>query len=124
MIAIEHHRDGYLICRVSGTLSGSDYDSAVPELENELQLGRKPLRLMIVLEDFRGWEIGGLWEELRFDARHGDDFGRIAVVGESKLEEWGTRLSKPFLGADMRYFDRDERAAARAWLSEGTTARA
>src|SRR3546814_1528182 len=74
---------------------------------------------MIVLEDFRGWDIAALWEDLKFDARHSGDFGRIAVLGESKLEEWGAALSKPFLGSEIRYFDINERPAARAWRSEG-----
>ena len=119
MITIEHDRDNYLVCRVSGRLTEADYEAAVPELENELLLRGEPLRLMIVLEDFRGWDIAALWEDLKFDIQHSSDFGRIAVLGDSKLEEWGTHLAKPFLGSEMRYFDLEDRAAARAWLSEG-----
>lgn len=119
MITIEHDRDDYLVCRVSGTLTKADYDAAVPEIENELALHDAPLRLMIVLEDFQGWEIAALWQDLKFDVRHARDFSRIAVLGDSTLEEWGTALSKPFFGAEMKYFDLQQRAAARAWLSEG-----
>jgi hypothetical protein len=122
MITIEHDRDNYLICRVSGKLSKSDYDAAVPEIENALKMRGEPLRMMILLEDFRGWEIGALWEDLKFDVKHGNDFGRIAVLGDSTLEHWGTTLSKPFLGSEMRYFDLQERAAARAWLAQGRAA--
>jgi SpoIIAA-like len=118
MIRIEHDRDNYLVLRVSGELGKADYKAAVPELENELKLHAAPLRLMIVLEDFRGWDIAGLWQELKFDVKHANDFGRIAVLGESALEEWGTALSKPFFGSEVRYFDLRERATARAWLSE------
>lgn len=118
MIDIEHDREAYLVCRVSGRLTAADYETAIPELEHELALHDGALRLLVVLEDFRGWEIGALWEELRFDIRHGNDFGRVAVVGESKWEEWGTRLSKPFFGAQVRYFDRAERDQAQAWLAE------
>src|SRR3546814_11620366 len=74
---------------------------------------------MIVLEDFRGWDIAALWEDLKFDARHSGDFGRIAVLGDSTLEEWGPALSKPFLGSELRSFDINERPASRAWRSEG-----
>lgn len=118
MIQIEHDRENYLVCRISGKLTKADYDAALPEIENALQLNDAPLRLMVVLEDFRGWEIAGLWQELKFDVTRGDDFGRIAVLGESTLEEWGTILSKPFFGAEVRYFDLGDRAAARAWLAE------
>ena len=119
MIVIEHDRETYLVLRVSGKLSRADYDAAVPELENELKLHAAPPRLMMVLEDFRGWEdLDALWQELKFDFRHGSDFGRIAVLGDKAWEEWGTLLSKPFFGTEVRYFDLKERDAARAWLSE------
>lgn len=118
MIKIEHDRDDYLVCRVSGRLTRADYDAAVPELENELERHAAPLRVMIVLEDFRGWDIAGLWQELKFDVQHGSDFGRIAVLGDSAVEEWGALLSKPFFGSEVRYFDRGDRDAARAWLSQ------
>lgn len=118
MITIEHDRDAYLVCRVSGKLTKADYDAAIPEIENELKLNDRPLRIMVVLEDFRGWEIGALWQELKFDVRRGSDFGRVAVLGDSTLEEWGTTLSKPFFGSEVRYFDLQERATARAWLTE------
>lgn len=118
MIKIEHDRDNYLVLRVSGELGRADYEAAVPELENELALRKGPLRLMVVLEDFRGWDIAGFWQELKFDAKHASDFGRIAVLGDSSLEEWGTALSKPFFGSELRYFDLEDRATARAWLSE------
>ena len=123
MITIEHDRDGYLVCRVSGRLTEADYQAAVPEIENELELQEGPLRLMIRLEDFRGWDIAALWQDLKFDARHGSDFGRIAVVGDSKLEAWGTTLSKPFFGSEMRYFGLDSQAVARDWLCEGRAAK-
>lgn len=119
MITIEHDRDRYLVCRVSGKLSKVDYDAAIAELENELALQEAPLRLMVVLEDFRGWDsFDAFWQDLKFDVKHGGDFGRIAVLGDSTLEEWGTILSKPFFGGEVRYFDLKDRPAARAWLSE------
>lgn len=122
MITIEHDRRDYLVCRVGGKLTKGDYDAAVPELENALRLRPDKLRLMIVLEGFLGWEIGALWEDLKFDVRHRNDFGRIAVLGERRLEAWGTVLSKPFIGAEMRFFDIEERDAARAWLLDESPA--
>src|SRR3546814_14952674 len=89
MITIEHDRDNYLVCRVSGRLTEADYEAAVPEIENALVLRDEPLRLMIVLEDFRGWDIAALWEEPKFDVRHSGDLGPIAVLGVSKLEDRG-----------------------------------
>lgn len=119
MITIEHDRDDFLVCRVSGKLTRPDYDAMIPELESALQLRPGELRMMIVLEDFRGWNLEALWEDIKFDIRHRNDFARIAVVGQSRVEEWGTRLSKPLFGAQVRFYDMEDRDMARAWLSEG-----
>ena len=118
MFTIEHDHEHFLVCRVSGKLTKADYDAMAPKLENALKLRPGKRRLMILLEDFRGWDLRALWEELKFDVRHWNDFGRIAVVGQSRLQEWGTRLSKPLSGARMRYYDAEDRDMARAWLSE------
>lgn len=115
MIQVEH-KDEITVCRVAGTLTRDDYDAAMPEIEHEIEMADRPLRLLIHLDDLRGWEIGALWEDLKFDARHYNDFGRIAVLGDSDVERWGTVLSKPFTGAEVKYFDRDDRADAEAWL--------
>lgn len=115
MLEVEH-KDEITICRAGGKLTKNDYDAAMPEIEHEIEQAERPLRMLIQLEDLQGWEIGALWEDLKFDARHYDDFGRIAVLGDSDVERWGTVLSKPFTGAEVKYFDRADRAAAEAWL--------
>lgn len=65
--------------------------------------------------DFAGWDISGLWRELKFDVRHQNQFGRIAIVGDKKWEEWGTSLSDPFFRSEMRFFEPSQRAEAEAW---------
>lgn len=117
MISIEHDREHYLVCRISGTFTKDDYDAAVPQIKNEMALREGRLRLMIVLENFHGWDIGALWEELKFGADHGGELGRVAVLGDAS-EDWGVSLAKPFLRSEIRYFAMDERPAARAWLTE------
>lgn len=119
MIRIEHNTDRNLIVvRASGRLTAKEYEDAIPELEHALELSPEPLRVLIRLEDFRGWEIGALWRELEVDLRYRGDFGRIAVLGESDLEKWGTTLTAPFAKAEMRFFSIDREAAAEAWLAE------
>jgi len=120
MIEIEHMRGkDVVVVRASGTLTDADYDHAVPEIENAVQLAQGPLHVMIRLEDFHGWEIGALWQELRFDAEHEGDFGRIAVLGETTLEEWATRLSAAFTKSEMRFFPLEREEEASAWLAKG-----
>ncbi|GEM_PF-792235 len=117
LITIEHSPENRIvtIC-ASGTLTANDYDAALPELEHAIELADDPLRIMIRLENFSGWEIEAAWKDLKFGLTLGGDLGRVAVVGENKLEEWGTKLSAPFIGAEMKYFSTDQEVAAQSWL--------
>jgi hypothetical protein len=120
MIQIEHKRDQDLIVvRASGRLTLADYHDAMPEIDTAVQLAGGPLQVMIRLEDFHGWDIGALWQELRFDAEYGGDFERVAVLGETSLEGWATRLAAPFVRAEMRFFPRADETQALAWLRNG-----
>ncbi|MEQ8813144.1 MAG: STAS/SEC14 domain-containing protein [Thalassobaculum sp.] len=116
MLTLEQGADGIVTVRASETLTRSDYDRFVPEFE-QLAKTLGPVRLLLDLENFRGWDLPGLWEEFKFDVSHQDDLGRVAVVGEPGWQEWATRLSKPFFKAESRFFDRTRMAEARAWLA-------
>jgi len=87
MIPIEHGKEHqFVTIRASGTLTSNDYDAALPELKHAMELAEGPLRVLIRLEDFSGWEIGAAWKDLKFDIRHGSDLGRIAVLGKRRLK--------------------------------------
>jgi hypothetical protein len=117
MIKIEHLSDrSMIIIRASGTLTINDYEAAVPELQHAIELSDRPLRVLLRLEDFSGWEIGALWREIEFDLKYRKDFGRIAVLGDTTLEEWGTTLSAPFTKAEMQFFPSDQESEAYEWL--------
>lgn len=112
MLTITHRGDALYEMTARGQLTRGDYERVVPELERGADHG--PLRLLIRLEDFHGWTPKALLDDLRFDVRHHDDFERVAVVGDSKLEEWGLRLSQPFFSGEMRYFT--DESDARRWM--------
>jgi hypothetical protein len=104
-----------VIAHAHGTLDGNDYDQFLPELD-ALMAENKPLRFLLILENFRGWDLEGFWRELKWDEKNRDRLERIAVVGEASWQKWSTLLSKWFLPGNIRYFDRSEEPAARAWL--------
>lgn len=112
MLTITNHGPDVFEIRAEGKLDRADYERVVPELQ--AAAGRGELRVLIRLDDFEGWTPGALLDDLRFDIRHHDDFRKMAVVGERKLEEWATRLSKPFFSGEMRFFE--DEAKARAWV--------
>jgi SpoIIAA-like len=106
---------GIVTIKAAGRLAKADYDRFVPEFEG-IARTRGPLRLLIELDDFRGWDLPALWEELKFDVAHRRDMASVAIVGDKGWQKWVTLLSKPFFRAHVRYFERDQAADARAWL--------
>ena len=100
---------------LSGKLTREDYDRFVPELERLFkQHGR--IRLLVIMRDFHGWKLAALWQDIKFDLHHFKNFERIAIVGETKWQEWMSTICVPFTTGEVRYFHHDKIAEARAWL--------
>jgi hypothetical protein len=77
-----------------------------------------PVKLLVVLNEFEGFERQGNWDHATFYAAHGDDIARIAIVGP---ERWRDELLL-FSAAGLRrgpveYFPENSTADALAWLS-------
>jgi hypothetical protein len=100
---------------LSGKLSNEDYAKFVPDTEALIHKYRK-IRILAILDDFHGWNAGALWEDIKWDAKHSTDVERIAVVGEKKWHRWMVGFCKPFTTAEVRYFEHDQLATARAWV--------
>lgn len=112
MIRVTKHDGNLVELTVQGTLEHEDYEKAIPEIESATEEGN--MRMLVLLRDFSGWEPKALLDDLKFDVRHRNDFRRVAIVGEKKLEEWATKLSRPLFSGEMKYFD--DEARAREWV--------
>ena len=104
--------------RVSGTLEKADYEHFVPEFERLVRQHGK-LRVLFDMVDFHGWEASAVWEDVKFGMKHLADIERIAMVGEKRWQRGMAIFSKPFIKAEVRYFDHTAAADARQWLAEG-----
>ena len=115
MLTIARRPDGVLHILADGQLTAEDFGSFVPRFE--ALAGEGPAAMLIELgPGFSGWSPGGLWQDLRFDATHWRQFGRIAVLGDKRWEKWGTKASAPLFPGEMRFFEREKRRAAEEWL--------
>lgn len=108
---------GLVRVTAGGKLTEADYDRFEPLFEKIA--GRTPGTVPMVIEltpGFDGWDLRALWREVRFDMRHHDCYSRIAVVGDKRWEEWGTKLSDPlFPSARIRFFKPQDRDEAEHW---------
>ncbi|MEX0716822.1 MAG: STAS/SEC14 domain-containing protein [Planctomycetaceae bacterium] len=105
---------------LSGKLEKKDYERFAPEVDRLVrEEGR--IRILVRMRDFHGWTLGGLWEDIKFDWKHGSDIERVALVGEKKWESGMASFCKPFTKASIRYFDQAQLAEAETWINEGLT---
>lgn len=101
----------------SGILRKSELEKVQAAAAQEIaRAGR--IRLLFVLDGFKGWERGADWGDMRFYEQHGHNVERIAVVGEEKWREDALLFSLADLRKEpVRYFLPAEIEQAHAWLS-------
>jgi hypothetical protein len=103
--------------KISGKLHDVDYAHFVPVIDAVVAKEGKA-RLLAQFEDFHGWDLHALWDDVKFATTHCTKIDRIALVGDNKWEEWMAKVCKPFTFAKIRYFDAAQVQAAWDWLRE------
>ena len=102
---------------VSGKLTTEDYELFVPEVERLIEEYGK-IRILFVMDEFHGWKVGAMWEDLKFGIKHFHDIERIAMIGDKAWEHGMATFCRPFTPAKIRYFEKDQQDQARQWLEE------
>ena len=115
---LEQHDDRLLVLRVGGELKKSELD-AVQSESGEKIAGAGTVKLLVLLENFTGWERGEQWADTDFFFSHRNDFEKIGVVGHPRWEAHvlaftGAGLRK----GPVRFFPETGEPEARAWLAE------
>lgn len=99
---------------VTGMLSRPDMVGVEAQIAACIDAGDQP-RVLVILENFDGWEKGGDWDNFDFLFTYGDKIARIAILGADAREA----EVKAFTGAGLRptpvLFFTDS-AEARDWL--------
>ena len=116
-MTLQHERDNVYRLELRGLLRKQDLDRCQEQLIAEITRDG-PVRLLLLLCDFAGWEPRADWNDLSFYVRHGASIERIAIVGP---ERWRSETLM-FAGADLRkaaveYFDEGALPDARGWLT-------
>jgi hypothetical protein len=117
-VQIQQQPDDIYVLRISGILKRSEFAAEQSALAGNIDTGSKP-RLLIILENFEGWERGADWNDLDFMISHGGKISKIAIVAEPR---WNA-LALAFAGAGVRrapvkFFPPNELEQARTWLAE------
>ena len=117
---LQFNYDANDICelRISGLLKRDEFAAAQAELARKIDVGANP-RLLVIGENFEGWERGADWNDLDFLLSHSGEIAKIAVVAEPRWEV----QALAFAGAGVRrapvkFFPANEVAQARTWLEK------
>jgi hypothetical protein len=103
--------------KLSGKLHDEDYKHFVPLVDDAIATSGKA-RILAQFQDFHGWDLHALWDDIKFSTTHCTKIERIALVGDKAWEKWMAKVCKPFTMAKIRYFDSSAIDAARAWLAK------
>ena len=103
--------------KMSGKLHDEDYKLFVPRVDAAIAEEGK-VRMLAWFDDFHGWDMHALWDDIKFATTHCTKIERIALVGDSKWEEWMAKVCKPFTMATVKYFDVSDIESAWKWLEE------
>jgi hypothetical protein len=115
-ITLNQLNDGKVLdVQVSGKLTAEDYKRFLPEVERLIQRHDK-IGVAFEMTDFRGWEAGAVWEDVKFDFKHFSHIERLALIGDKKWEAGMAKFCFPFTKATVRYYNHAAAHEAHAWL--------
>ncbi len=114
--SIKKEADDIYRLTISGTLLKDELESVQNVVGSDINAGARP-NILVVLENFLGFEPGETWGELGFLYEHVNDIAKIAIVGDSRWES----DALAFAGANSRrapvkFFPADRMDDALAWI--------
>lgn len=101
--------------KLSGKLHDEDYKHFVPAIDAAIASHGK-VRILAEFDDFRGWDLHALWDDLRFTTTHFSAIERVALIGHTTGEGWMSAICKPFTAAEVRFFTKERIDDAWHWL--------
>lgn len=71
---------------------------------------------IIELNNFAGWEfVSALWQDLKLEFTHSNNSDKIAIVGDSKLQQVVMKIGELFTSAKVQFFPHGDMKMAQDW---------
>jgi hypothetical protein len=107
----------FLTLRAVGKLKHEDYEVINPMIDSALEGVKDPkIRALIDGSEFEGWELRAAWDDFKMGLKHGGQFEKIAIFGNSKWQEMAAKVGSWFVSGEVRYFEECDDALD--WLNE------
>lgn len=113
---LDNTSENLIALEINDGVTKEDYDKINPIIE-EKSLRYDKVKLYAELHAISDIGIGAIWEDLKMDIKHFNDFSKIAVVGPQDWKQNLVDIAKQLVPAEVRYFDASEVAEAKAWIA-------
>ena len=108
--------DSIVHVRIRDVMRGED-QKMLESVATELIDKGKKVRVLAVLEDFKGWEKGGAGSDLGFMLEHYDDIVKMAIVGDERWkEETFLYVGKGLRSTKIEFFPPSALKQAEEWV--------
>jgi hypothetical protein len=115
-MTIQHEEGRLRVLRITGLLRKSEMDTALAMEAKQWGLQIR-VKVLVIAENFKGWERGADWGDMTFFETHGDQVDKIAIVGDPQWEtDFLMFLGAGFRRAPVKFFRANQLAEARVWL--------
>ncbi len=108
----------FLYFKAIGRLTHEDYEQIAPLIDYALQGVENPqVQVLVDARDFEGWELRAAWDDFKLALKHGNEFSRVAILGDEKWQKVAARIASWFVSGEVRYFEEEEDEAL-DWLAQ------
>lgn len=114
---LETHKENLIAAKLEGKISKSDVEK-IHLLIHKITKNGEKANFYFEMEDFVGYDIKGFLEDLKVDASHLSDYGKMAFVGDKKWQEWAIKAMDFFTSSDIRYFNLEDKEEAKKWINK------
>jgi hypothetical protein len=110
--------EGTLGFKISGDVTGRDYDSVLtPAIDKAIEKFDRIRLLALVGQDFKGYSLDAIWDDTKLGLRHWSGFDRVAVVTDVGWMQMGVKAMAFMMPCPVQLFTHDELDDAKRWLS-------
>jgi hypothetical protein len=107
--------------KISGTLTGPDYDQVISLVEGKL-VQHDRIGVVLDLSQFKDVTPEAAWKDIKYDISKVSQlkrFPRLALVTDKEWMRFAVRIADPLIPfSEYRAFDPADRAEALAWAAE------
>jgi hypothetical protein len=115
-ITVQQEEGSLTVLRITGLLTKAEWDAAMAAEARKWGPATR-VKVLVVVEDFKGFEHGADWGDITFLVKHDHQIEKIAIAGDPKRESDALVFAGAgFRQGQVKFFPLNQLAKARSWL--------